>query len=97
MSETFVYDIAELFKVLGDSTRARIVCALEDRELCVCDLSDELNMTKSAVSHQLSILKQARLVNNRRDGKRRVYSLADHHVAILFDTALEHIKERRYV
>jgi ArsR family transcriptional regulator len=96
MSDTYTYDIAELFKVLGDSTRARMISALEDRELCVCDLAQHLSMTESAISHQLRILKQARLVSNRRDGKHLYYSLADHHVAVLFDTALEHIKERNH-
>jgi ArsR family transcriptional regulator len=88
------YLVAELFKVLGDSTRARIVRSLEDEELCVCDLADKLGMTDSAISHQLRVLKQARLVASRRAGKHLYYSLTDHHVAVLVDTALEHIRER---
>jgi ArsR family transcriptional regulator len=96
MEEKYIYDIAELFKVLGDFTRARIISALEDQELCVCELAEHLSMTESAISHQLRILKQARLVSSRRAGKHLYYSLADHHVAVLFDTALEHIKERRH-
>jgi ArsR family transcriptional regulator len=89
-----IYYVAELFKVLGDPTRARIVRAVEDREKCVSCLAEELGMTESAISHQLRILKQARLLSSRRDGKHLYYSLADHHVAVLFDTALEHIRER---
>jgi ArsR family transcriptional regulator len=91
MTETAL--VAELFKVLGDETRARIVRALEDEELCVCDLAEHLHMTDSAISHQLRVLKQARLVNSRRDGKHLYYSLADHHVAVLFDMALDHVRE----
>ena len=90
------YYVAELFKVLGDPTRARIIRALEDKELCVCDLAEELGMTDSAISHQLRVLKQARLLSSRRDGKHLYYSLEDHHVAVLFDTALEHIRERNH-
>lgn len=72
-----IYEVAELFKVFGDSTRARIICALTISELCVCDLSCLLNMSQSAISHQLRILKQARMVKNRRAGKVVYYSLAD--------------------
>ena len=92
-AEDPVYDLSELFKVFGDSTRARIICALTVSELCVCDLSAVLNMTQSAVSHQLRILKGARLVKSRRSGKVVYYSLADEHVKILFDIAFEHIME----
>ncbi|MCC8064835.1 MAG: metalloregulator ArsR/SmtB family transcription factor, partial [Clostridiales bacterium] len=74
-----IYEVAELFKVFGDSTRARIICALTISELCVCDLSCILNMSQSAVSHQLRILKQARIVKNRREGKVVYYSLDDEH------------------
>ncbi len=85
--------MAELFKVFGDSTRARIICALSISELCVCDLACILNMTQSAISHQLRILKQARIVKNRRAGKSVYYSLDDEHIRQLFDIAFEHVME----
>lgn len=88
-----IYEVAELFKVFGDSTRARIICALSISELCVCDLSCLLNMSQSAISHQLRILKQARMVKNRRSGKSVYYSLADEHIRQLFATAFEHVME----
>ncbi|MDR2359787.1 MAG: metalloregulator ArsR/SmtB family transcription factor [Oscillospiraceae bacterium] len=91
--DDYIYEIAELFKVLGEPTRARIIQALEDSEICVCKLAKKLGMTQSAISHQLSILKRARLVKKRREGKSLYYTLADHHVSVLYDTALEHIKE----
>ncbi len=88
-----VYQISELFRVFGDSTRARIICALTISELCVCDLAAVLNMTQSAISHQLRILKQARLVKSRRSGKVIYYTLTDRHVNLLFDVAFQHIME----
>jgi len=86
-------DLAELFKVFGDSTRIRILFALFESEICVCDLAETLNMTQSAVSHQLKILKQARLVRSRREGKSVFYFLADDHVRTIIDQGLEHIQE----
>ena len=91
--DEILYDIADLFKVFGDSTRVRILYALSSRELCVCDLADAISMTQSAVSHQLRILKQARLVRFRKEGKIVYYSLADNHVHTIFEQALEHIGE----
>lgn len=88
-----IYEVAELFKVFGDSTRARIICALSISELCVCDLSAILNMSQSAISHQLRILKQARMVKNRRSGKSVYYSLTDDHIRQLFATGFEHVME----
>ncbi len=88
-----VYDVAELFKILGDSTRARIICALEISEMCVCDIAALLNMTSSAISHQLRVLKQSRIVKSRRDGKIVYYKLADEHIRQLFDVAFEHMTE----
>ena len=79
-SETELYDLAELFKVFGDSTRIRILFVLFEAEVCVCDLAEALGMTQSAISHQLRILKQNKLVKNRREGKSIFYSLADEHV-----------------
>ena len=92
-SEDLLFDAAELFKIFGDSTRIRILSALSQNELCVCDICTILSMTKSAVSHQLRILRQSKLVKNRRSGKEIYYSLADHHVLGIIDMALEHVKE----
>lgn len=88
-----LYDLAELFKVFGDSTRMRILFALFEEDICVCDLAQALGMTQSAVSHQLKILRQARLISSRRDGKQVIYSLADEHVRTIIDTGREHIEE----
>ena len=91
--EEELYDIAELFKVFGDSTRIRILYVLFEAEVCVCDLADILNMTQSAVSHQLKILKQNKLIKSRRDGKSIYYSLADDHVRTIINQGKEHIEE----
>ena len=91
--ELELYDLAEFFKVFGDSTRIRILSALSAAEVCVCDLAEALGMTQSAVSHQLRILKQNRLVKNRREGKSVFYSLADGHVRTILDQGREHIEE----
>ena len=93
--EEKLYDLAELFKVFGDSTRIRILWALEREEMCVCDIAFLLNMSQSAISHQLRTLKQARLVKFRREGKVVYYSLDDNHVRHIFDQRLEHILERK--
>ena len=91
--EETLYDLAELFKVFGDSTRIKILWALDEAEMCVCDIAFLLNMTQSAVSHQLRVLKQADLVKNRRDGKNVFYSLDDEHVKQIFNQGLIHISE----
>ena len=88
-----LYDLAELFKVFGDSTRIKILFALFESEMCVCDIADTLNMTQSAISHQLRILKQSRLVKNRREGKQVYYSLSDDHVRSIIAQGWEHISE----
>lgn len=92
-NEEILYDISELFKVFGDSTRTNILAALFESELCVCDLGSLLNMTKSAISHQLRILRQAKLVKFRKSGKEVFYSLADEHVKEIFAMAIEHVCE----
>ncbi len=92
-AETELYDLAELFKVFGDSTRIRILFVLFEAEVCVCDLAQALNMTQSAISHQLRILKQNKLVKNRREGKSIFYSLADEHVRAIIAQGREHIEE----
>ncbi len=91
--EDQLYDLAELFKVFGDSTRIRILFALFEQEMCVCDIAESLEMTQSAISHQLKILKQSKLVGNRREGKQIIYFLADDHVRTIIDQGLNHIEE----
>ncbi len=91
--ETELYDLAELFKVFGDSTRIRILFVLFEAEVCVCDLAAALRMTQSAISHQLRILKQNKLVKSRREGKSVFYSLADDHVRTIIAQGREHIEE----
>lgn len=91
--EDELYDLAELFKVFGDSTRIRILYVLFEAEVCVCDLAQALSMTQSAISHQLKILKQSRLVKSRREGKSVFYSLADAHVRTIIAQGREHLEE----
>jgi ArsR family transcriptional regulator len=88
-----LYDLAELFKVFGDSTRIRILYALFESEMCVCDLSNLLDISQSAVSHQLRVLKQAKLVRHRREGKIVYYGLADSHVETIINQGMSHIEE----
>ena len=92
--EEMLYDLAELFKVFGDSTRIKILWALDESEMCVCDIAFLLNMTQSAISHQLRVLKQAHLVKYRKDGKIVFYSLDDEHVRQILDQGLVHINEK---
>lgn len=92
-SDETLYDLAELFKVFGDSTRIKILYALFEAELCVCDIAQLLSLTQSAVSHQLRVLKANRLVKPRRDGKVVFYSLADDHVRKIIAQGMEHINE----
>ena len=92
-AEERLYDLAELFKVFGDSTRIRILFVLFESEVCVCDLAQTLNMTVSAISHQLKILKVSKLVKSRREGKTVFYSLADEHVRTIISQGMEHISE----
>lgn len=88
-----LYDLSELFKMFGDTTRIRILWALSEGEMCVCHLAELLGMGQSAISHQLRLLRQARLVRYRRDGKSSVYSLDDDHVNQIFNLGLSHILE----
>jgi ArsR family transcriptional regulator len=91
--EELIYNMAELFKVFSDTTRVRILCVLMQSDLTVGEITKALSMTQSAISHQLRMLKQARLVKFRRDGKNLIYSLADEHVSTIFNQTLEHIME----
>ena len=91
--ENELYDLSDFFKVFADGTRIKIMWALEESELCVCDLAVLLNMTKSAISHQLKSLRAANLVKYRKEGKVVFYSLTDEHVKAIFEKGLEHIRE----
>ena len=91
--EEILFELAELFKVFGDSTRVKILYLPFESEMCVCDIAQLLNMTQSAISHQLQVLKKSKLVKYRRDGKTVFYSLADDHVRTILDQGMEHVEE----
>ena len=91
--EDELYDLAEIFKVFGDSTRIKILYVLFESEMCVCDIAQLLNMNQSAISHQLRVLKQSQLVKFRREGKTVFYSLADGHVRTILSQGMEHLAE----
>ena len=92
-AEDQLYDLAELFKVFGDSTRIKILYALFEAEMCVCDIAQLLGMSQSAISHQLQVLKKSKLVKYRRKGKTVFYSLADSHVRTILGQGMEHVTE----
>lgn len=92
-SEDIMQELAEFYKVFGDVTRIKILCVLFQTELCVCDLAKVTGMTQSAISHQLRVLKQMKLVKNRREGKTVYYSLADKHIQSILNQGMEHIAE----
>lgn len=92
-SEETMQELAEFYKVFGDPTRIKILCTLFQSELCVCDLAEVTGMTQSAISHQLRVLKQMKLVKNRREGKVVYYSLADAHIQSILNQGMEHIAE----
>lgn len=91
--EELLYDLAELYKVFGDSTRIKILYVLFESEMCVCDIAQLLNMSISAISHQLRVLKQSQLVRFRKEGKTVFYSLADEHVRLILGQGMEHVCE----
>lgn len=91
--DEIIYRLADLFKTFGDPTRIRILYTLSEQEMCVCDIAEVLDMTQSAISHQLRVLKQMALVKFRREGKTVYYSLADNHVATMLAQGLEHVEE----
>lgn len=91
--EEALYDLAELFKMFGDSTRIKLLYALLESEMCVCDLAQLLGLTQSAVSHQLRVLKTSKLVRNRREGKTVFYALDDDHVRRMLEMGMEHLSE----
>ncbi len=91
--EKMLQSLADFYKIFGDMTRVKMLCVLAQSELCVCDLAEVTGMTQSAISHQLRVLKQSKLVKNRRDGKTVYYSLADDHIQSILNQGLEHISE----
>ena len=92
--EEELYELSDFFKIFGDSTRIRILFAIDEGPLCVCAISEVLGMTKSAISHQLKVLRQNNLIKSERRGKNVYYSLADDHVRDIIEKALEHIEEK---
>lgn len=92
-SENMIQELADFYKVFGDMTRIKILCALFQAESCVCGLAEAIGMTQSAVSHQLRVLKQMKLVTSRREGKEIYYSLADAHIQSILNQGIEHITE----
>lgn len=95
LEDDVIYELAEIFKTIGDPTRIKILYALKERELCVCDLSELLEMSSSAISHQLRVLRNNKLVKFRKEGRSVYYSLDDDHVLSLFSQGLEHVLEKR--
>ena len=93
-SENIFNNLADLFKLIGDTTRCRILFALDQKEMCVCDLANVLNMTKSSISHQLAVLRRTGVVRCRKNGKEVYYTLDDEHIVKLFEIGLEHIKHK---
>lgn len=93
-STTTFENLAKLFKLIGDPTRCRILFALDNEEMCVCDIANVLKMTKSAVAHQLRLLRQSQIVKTRKSGKEVYYTLDDEHIQKLFEIALEHINHQ---
>ena len=93
IEENTLYDLADLFKIFSDTTRIKILYVLSEHSMCVCDIATLLNMTVSAVSHQLKILKTAKLVKHKKEGKTVFYSLCDDHVKTIINNGLEHINE----
>ena len=91
--EETLFDIAELFKVFGDSTRMKIICCLFEHEMCVCDIANALSMTKSSISHQLSTLRSLNLVKCEKLGQTVKYKISDDHIKIILEYGLEHIRE----
>ena len=91
--DELIADLSDMFKIFGDQTRVKILMALESGELCVCDIAAVMNMSQSAISHQLRVLKQSNIVKTRREGKVVYYSISDDHVKEIFDIAMVHVKE----
>ena len=95
MNETMLYQLTDFFKILGDTTRTKILYALDKNEMCVCDIANVLNMSKSSISHQLGTLRRSGIVKCRKVGKEVFYTLDDEHVKEVFEVGMEHIEHRR--
>lgn len=95
LSDELIYDVADFYKVFGDSTRIKILYTLLDREMCVGELVEELNINQSAISHQLRVLRQSDLVKFRKEGKTVIYSIDDEHVSVLLHQGLNHIIHKK--
>lgn len=95
LDNEFISEISTFFKIFGDNTRVKILFALDHNEMCVCDIANVLNMTKSSISHQLSYLKDLNIVKSRKSGKEVYYSLDDEHVKEVFEVAISHIEHKR--
>lgn len=95
LDNEFISEISTFFKILGDNTRVKILFALDYNEMCVCDIANVLNMTKSSISHQLSYLKDLNIVKSKKSGKEVYYSLDDEHVKEVFEVAISHIEHKR--
>ena len=95
LKDDLFYKIADFFKILGDTTRTKILFALDKKEMCVCDIANVLNMSKSSISHQLGTLRRRGIVRCRKEGKEVYYMLDDDHVKDIFEKALEHVLERK--
>ena len=93
--EDMFYKIAEFFKIIGDQTRTKILFALDQNEMCVCDIANVLNMSKSSISHQLAILRKSGIVKYRKEGKEVYYTLDDEHVKQVFEVGIEHIEHKK--
>ncbi|MBS5965602.1 metalloregulator ArsR/SmtB family transcription factor [Finegoldia magna] len=91
--DELIADLSDMFKIFGDQTRVKILMALESGEMCVCDIAAVMNMSQSAISHQLRVLKQSNIVKTRREGKVVYYSISDDHVKEIFDMAMVHVQE----
>lgn len=90
-----IIEMADIFKLLADSSRLKIICSILNNELCVCDLCELLNLTQSNVSHQLQLLRTSKLVKYRKEGKQVYYSLQDEHIEKIITMVLEHIREEK--
>ena len=88
-------DVSNFFKIIGDTTRTKILFSLDNNEMCVCDIANTLGMSKSSISHQLSVLKENGIIKSRRSGKEVYYTLDDEHVSEVFEVALEHINHKK--
>ena len=95
LTEEYFYKLAELFKIMGDSTRMKLLFAIDKSDMCVNDIANLLNMSKSSISHQLAVLRNVGIVKYRREGKEVIYSLDDEHIKELFEVSIEHVEHKK--